>query len=481
MKIVTLQNFPAVDELIERFGARHLPFVLDSSLSNDGLGTWSFFGADPFLVFEGKDGSYVERRRRSAGDGEATLNVEHSKLDRDRSAGDGEVTTSGDGLVLLRELMAKYSSTNLSGIPFVGGAVGFIAYDYGRQVELLPDLTEDDRGMPDIHFSFYDGIAALNHQTGELSLIALGLRADEDVVLAELQAIVSAEPPPAVAAVPQRDEWEWNIERADYLQAVERVRSYIASGDVYQVNLSQRAKCRYEGCPVQLYQALRAGNPAPYSALIRTDAFTVLSTSPEQLLRKQGRQIETRPIKGTRPRGATAAEDALNAEALHTSEKDRAELLMIVDLERNDLGRVAEFGSVRVEQLYHLERYARVIHQTAQVKAVLAEGNDVFDCIHALFPGGSITGAPKVRAMQVIEELESTRRGIYTGSVGYIGFDGNAELNIAIRGLHLKDGYLDYQVGGGIVWDSDPESEYQETLDKGRAIRETVDALCQKL
>ena len=171
----------------------------------------------------------------------------------------------------------------------------------------------------------------------------------------------------------------------------------------------------------------------------------------------------------------------LNAEALRTSEKDRAELLMIVDLERNDLGRVAEFGSVRVEQLYHLERYARVIHQTAQVKAVLAEGNDVFDCIHALFPGGSITGAPKVRAMEVIEELESTRRGIYTGSVGYIGFDGNAELNIAIRSLHLKDGYLDYQVGGGIVWDSVPESEYQETLDKGRAIRETVDALCQKL
>jgi para-aminobenzoate synthetase component 1 len=472
MKVVTLQDFPAVDELIERFGARHLPFVLDSSLSNDGLGTWSFFGADPFLVFEGKDGSYVER---------GTFDVEYSVLDREGSIRDGEVTTSGDGLVLLRELMAKYSSTNTSGIPFVGGAVGFIAYDYGRQVELLPDLTEDDRGMPDIHFGFYDGIAALNHHTGELSLIALGLREDEDVVLAELQAIMSAAPAQAVPAVPQRDEWEWNIERADYLQAVQRVRSYIASGDVYQVNLSQRAKCRYEGCPIQLYQALRVGNPAPYSALIRTDSFTVLSTSPEQLLRKQGRHIETRPIKGTRPRGATPEEDVLNSEALRTSEKDRAELLMIVDLERNDLGRVAEFGSVHVEQLYHLEHYARVIHQTAQVKAVLAEGNDVFDCIHALFPGGSITGAPKVRAMEVIEELESTRRGIYTGSVGYIGFDGNAELNIAIRSLQLKDGYLDYQVGGGIVWDSVPESEYQETLDKGRAIRETVDALCQKL
>ena len=266
------------------------------------------------------------------------------------------------------------------------------------------------------------------------------MRADVDVVLDGLQEMMTAAPAQAVHAGPQRDEWQWNIERADYLQAVQRVRSYIASGDVYQVNLSQRAKCRYEGCPIQLYQALRVGNPAPYSALIRTDSFTVLSTSPEQLLRKQGRHIETRPIKGTRPRGATPEEDVLNSEALRTSEKDRAELLMIVDLERNDLGRVAEFGSVHVEQLYHLEHYARVIHQTAQVKAVLAEGNDVFDCIHALFPGGSITGAPQVRAMSVIAELESTRRGLYTGSVVYIGVVGNAELHIAIRSLQAKAG-----------------------------------------
>ncbi|HAQ57993.1 MAG TPA: hypothetical protein DCR32_03100, partial [Opitutae bacterium] len=206
MKIVALQNFPAVDELIERFGARHLPFVLDSSLSNDGLGEWSFFGADPFLVFEGKDGRYVEYQ--TSGSAEPR-----------QSTTDDDATISADGLVLLRELMAKYSSANMSGIPFVGGAVGFIAYDYGRQVELLPDLTDDDRGIPDIHFGFYDGIAALNHQTGELSLIALGIRADEDVVLDELQAIVSAPPKPVIAAVPQRDEWEWNIERADYLQA----------------------------------------------------------------------------------------------------------------------------------------------------------------------------------------------------------------------------------------------------------------------
>ena len=455
-----------MDLLIERFGSRDLPFVLDSSQSNNGLGQWSFFGADPFLVFEGKDGHYVERRTCSE---RRTSNVEHRTLNVE------------DGLEALRSLMANYAVENVSEIPFIGGAVGLIAYDYSRQIEKIPVLAEDDRNLPDLHFGFYDGIAALNHETGVLSLIALGIREDAGQVIEQLRAIVDSVtnslPEPAR---PQIGEWKWNLEYTDYLSAVDRIKEYIASGDVYQVNLSQRARCRYQGCPVRLYQALRASNPAPYCALICCEAYTLFSTSPEQFLRKRGRQIETRPIKGTRPRGTTAAEDAVNAAALQDSEKDQAELLMIIDLERNDLGRIAEFGSVQVEQPYHLEHYASVIHQTAVVKALLAEGNDVFDCIRAMFPGGSITGAPKVRSMEVIEELEPTRRGVYTGSIGYIGFDGDAELNIAIRSLHLKDGYLDYQVGSGIVWDSKPEDEYQETLDKGRAIKEAIDKLCQK-
>ncbi|MEN8843535.1 MAG: aminodeoxychorismate synthase component I, partial [Lentimonas sp.] len=266
----------------------------------------------------------------------------------------------------------------------------------------------------------------------------------------------------------------------DFEAKVSRVREYIASGDIYQVNLSRRARCPFDGNALALFQALRHGNPSPYGAFIDTGDLQIISTSPEQFLRKRGRSVETRPIKGTRPRGEDAAEDARNAEALRSSEKERAELLMIVDLARNDLGRVAEFGSVRVEGLYHLEHYKRVMHQTAQVKAQLAQPHDVFDCVRALFPGGSISGAPKVRALEIIEDLEPTRRGVYCGSVGYIGFDGDAELNIAIRSLHIKDGHLDYQVGGGIVWDSDSASEYQETLDKGRAIRETLDSLCQK-
>ena len=441
MKILEIDHPPAVQDLVRRFGCQSQPFILDSSLSNDGLGEWSFFGANPFQVIAEKGG--------------------------------------GLGLTGLRERMAGFRRPGHELIPFLGGAVGFLSYDYGRQIERIPDMAVDDRDVPDLYFAFYDGIAALNHRTGKLHLIALGIRDHADVVLEELKEIVATEVD-SIETSSVRGSWEWNVSHEDFLASVGRVKDYIAQGDVYQVNLSRRARCEYQGDPMQLYAALRLGNPAPYSAFIDTGDFQLFSTSPEQFVRKRGSEVVTRPIKGTRPRGRSAEEDLRNAEALRSSVKDRAELLMIVDLERNDLGRVAEYGSVEVQQLYHLEHYARVIHQTAQVKARLAADKDVFDCIEALFPGGSITGAPKVRAMQIIEELEPTRRGVYCGSVGYIGFDGNAEMNIAIRSLHLKAGMLDYQVGGGIVWDSEPQAEYQETLDKGSAIRETIDALCQK-
>ncbi|WP_269525707.1 aminodeoxychorismate synthase component I [Coraliomargarita parva] len=434
--------------LIERFGRRPGAFVLDSAQANDGLGAWSFFGADPFE----------------------------------------QLGASGEGLDALRRRMQAYGMREFVPAddgqrpPFLGGAVGYLAYDYGRRLERIPEIARDDRQLPDMHFGLYDGIAAYHHATGRLYLVALGIRAPEAEVLQELKTI-ALQPGPDAGASAQPCEcgpWEWNLSEAGFGAAVETVRSYIASGDVYQVNLSRRGRCTFQGEPLALYCALRTGNPAPYGAYLDCPDFTVLSTSPEQFLAKRGRDLVTRPIKGTRPRGTTPVEEARWEADLRGSEKDRAELLMIVDLERNDLGRVAEFGSVCVEGLYQLERYARVIHQTAQVKARLHADKDVYDAIEALFPGGSITGAPKIRAMEIIEELEPTRRGVYCGSVGYIGFDGDAEFNIAIRSLHLKNGWLDYQVGGGIVWDSRPESEFQETVDKGRAIHETIEQLCRK-
>jgi para-aminobenzoate synthetase component 1 len=440
MRIHEINDPPPVDELVDRFGRRSLPFVLDSAQANDGLGEWSFFGSDPFAVVRGS-------------------------LDE------------------LREAMRPFVVEAHSEIPFIGGAVGYLSYDYGRRLEKIPDCTLDDRGIPDMHFGLYDGVAALDHRSGRLYLIGHSLHTEADSVIERLNSIVtapSAEPVADRTGVARRGDWSWNLSREDFCKAVQSVRAYIGSGDVYQVNLSRRARCAYEGDALDLYQALRRGNPAPYGAYLDFGAWQLISTSPEQFLQKSGSHLETRPIKGTRPRGRTPEADRAMVAELQASGKDRAELLMIVDLERNDLGRVAAFGSVQVEGLYQIEYYARVIHQTARVKARLRDDKDIYDALEALFPGGSITGAPKIRAMEIIEALEPTRRGAYCGSIGYIGFDGNAEFNIAIRSLHLKGGQLDYQVGGGIVWDSDPEAEYQETLDKARALRESIDQLCQK-
>ena len=373
-----------------------------------------------------------------------------------------------------------YEHTSLAHpvIPFTGGAVGYLSYDYGRRLEKIPALCSDDRSIPDMQFNLYDGVAALNHDSGVLYLIGHDFQVDANLVLERLRSIVE-DTRDVSCTHARRSEWVWNLSKQEFFTAVERVRDYIASGDVYQVNLSRRARCSFEGDSIELYKALRRGNPAPYGAYLGLDDWQIISTSPEQFLRKRGSSLETRPIKGTCPRGADKEADRQQEAALRDSEKDRAELLMIVDLERNDLGRVAEFGSVRVEGLYKLEHYARVIHQTARIHASLRSDKDIYDALVSLFPGGSITGAPKIRAMEIIEELEPSRRGVYCGSIGYIGFDGDAEFNIAIRSLHLKGGFLDYQVGGGIVWDSLPEAEYQETIDKACAMRESIDQLCQ--
>ena len=351
-----------------------------------------------------------------------------------------------------------------------------ISYEYGRKLESIEARSVDDRGLPDLYFGIYDGIAAYHHPSQRLYLIAHHLDQSAHIKIERMQAWIQSAPSKA-AAVGQLGAWEWNMSASDFERKVEEIRAWIAGGDVYQINLSRRAQASYNGRALPLFSAIRRGNPAPYAAFLDAGDFQLISSSPEQFLQKSGQQLVTRPIKGTRPRGRNAAEDRLFARQLAESCKERAELLMIVDLERNDLGRVAEFGSVRVENLYQLEYFAQVIHQTAEVKARLAAGKDLYDCLAAMFPGGSITGAPKVRAMEIIESLEPTARGAYCGCIGYIGFNQDAEFNIAIRTLQLKSGLLDYQVGAGIVWDSNPHAEYLETEAKGRAIRETLDAL----
>jgi para-aminobenzoate synthetase component 1 len=362
-------------------------------------------------------------------------------------------------------------------VPFCGGAVGYFSYDLCHHVERLPRTARDDLDFPDLALGFYDTVVAWDNLTGRAFVCAPHLPgrppAEERVAALTARLGAPCEPLPDPSG-PLGAGLVGNFEREAYIDAVARAIEYIHAGDIFQVNLSQRFSADLRVHPWQLYRRARSGNPAPFAAYLGFPDGIVASHSPERFLRVQGREVTTRPIKGTRPRGSSPEEDARLAHELLTSEKDRAELVMIVDLERNDLGRVCSYGSVRVPELLTLESYATVHHLVSTVVGRLHDNRSLVDLLKATFPGGSITGAPKVRAMQIIDELEPTQRGVYTGSIGWIGFDGDMDLNIVIRTFLIRDGRVHWQVGGGIVADSDPTAEYEETLAKGFALKRAL-------
>ena len=455
-------------------GLHDLPhaFFLDSGLSVGGLGAWSFIGFAPFLVFTAK-GRAISTTREG-----------HTE------------THLGDPLAELQFLLRRYSpptpvpalGSNLAARsaqpPFTGGAVGFFGYELCTQLENLPRTSPDDLpGVPDLAFAFYDGVIAHEHATARTWLVANPVHPTPPAaILARLRSAIT--PPPSICHL-IRDKYPLykvrepvaNFSFETYTAAIARIKSYIATGDVYQVNLTQRFSSPLPCPPFDLYRRLRARSAAPFASYLNFGSVQIASSSPERFLRIRGRHVETRPIKGTRRRDPAPNADTHLASELLASPKDRAELLMIVDLERNDLGRVCAYGSIQVDDLWHLESHPTVHHLVANVSGTLIPGCDVIDCLRATFPGGSITGAPKIRAMQIIDELEPHRRHLYTGAIGYLGFDGDCDLNIAIRTLTCTGGRAYYSVGGGIVWDSDPAAEYQETLDKGRALHESLTAL----
>ena len=405
-------------------------FWLDSALADGRLGQASFWGADPFLILR-SHGAAIELWTRG-----------------------GTHRFSGSPFETLRELLRQHGGSGPGAA--AGGAIGYLAYELKRFVEELPQRASDDLGLPECYLCFYERAARFDPRP----LAAAGPAVPRHSPLDD------ADAPPS------------NFSREGYGDAVRRTRDYIFAGDVYQVNLSQRFQLPLEGSPFEAYLRLRSRNPAPFAAYLNLTQARVLSASPERFLRfePRSRRVQTRPIKGTRPRGRTPEEDGAMARELLESEKDRAENVMIVDLERNDLGRVAEVGSVRVSELASLETLPTVFHLTSTVEATLREDRDLVDLLLATFPGGSITGAPKIRAMQIIDELEPAARSVYTGAIGRIGFDGSMDLNIAIRTIVVKDGTAYFQAGGGIVADSDPEMEYQETLHKARALSDALTA-----
>jgi para-aminobenzoate synthetase component I len=447
--------------------------LLDSASAGSGvpdgrtLGRYSFLSADPTAVVRSK-GNVVQVLEAGAW--------------RD---------TGGDALEVARGWLREMESEAAPGLPpFQCGVAGYIGYDYGAVLERLPPTRYDDLALPDVVLGRYDWVIAWDHTAGAAWLISRGAPERRRMVrerLASVESRAARQPPgpepwprgapaPAYASDAAADlGLRSTFTHRGYLDAVAKVREYIVAGDIFQANLSQRFQAPLREQPFDLYRRLRRRNPAPFAAYLALDGVTVLSASPERFLRLDpDGQVETRPIKGTRPRGLGPMHDAALGRALAESVKDRAENVMIVDLLRNDLSRVCRPGSVRVPELFALEQHPTVHHLVSTVLGDLERGADAVDLVRAAFPGGSITGAPKVRAMEIIAELEPSRRGVYCGSIGYLSATGAMDTSIVIRTFVLRDGELYFQAGGGIVADSDPELEYRETLDKAAGLIATL-------
>jgi para-aminobenzoate synthetase component 1 len=445
----------------------HPSFLLESGKGTAAVARYSFMGCGPYAVLSGKDQTYEMRAR-----GQTT--VHH-----------------GNPWNALRVRLRTARVPNPGELPpFFGGAIVFFSYDLARQFERLPRLALDDLDFPDLECLFVDQVAALDHHTQMLHLMFTPplerfQQESRDKLyregcdrLAEWEARLtvssdSEERSHPIAPFTIRPGQSQDC----YMDRVRQCQAFIRAGDIYQANLSHRFAMEWiqsgfssRRLAGDLYQRLRAVNPSPFSALLTMDRFSLVGCSPERLIRLTGRRADTRPIAGTRPRGMNAADDRRLTEELLTNTKERAEHLMLVDLERNDLGRVCRYGSVQTNELMTIERYSHVSHIVSNVSGELRDGVDGLDLIEAVFPGGTITGVPKIRCMEIIEQLEPVRRGPYTGSLGYISSNGDMDLNIIIRTLVMTDtaGYL--QVGAGIVADSEPLREYEETLFKAEAV-----------
>jgi len=448
-------------EAFELFHREINSFFLDSGMDPQRLGRYSFIGTDPFLVMSSR--------------GNQVTLIKQGKTE----------IKEGNPFDILGKLLDTYRLDSLpSPIPFWGGAVGYLSYDLCHFIERLPTTAIDDLQLPESYFGFYDTVVVFDNLENKTYIASTGfpeltesqrlerarLRLDE--MRSRLSSTISNTPEVDSENTGKTTEavLKSNFTPEGYMEAVNKVREYVAAGDVFQVNISQRFETDLTVTPYELYRRLRQLNPAPFASYLNFDGTTIVSASPERFLRVDGDWVETRPIKGTRPRGKDTTEDAMLAQELLDSIKDRAENVMIVDLERNDLGRVCQYGTVKVTELAILETFPTVFHLTSTVIGKLCPDKNRIDLLKASFPGGSITGAPKVRAMEIIDELEPTRRSVYTGAIGYLGFGRNLDLNIVIRTFIIKNNKANFQVGGGIIYDSDAEAEYQETLDKAKAL-----------
>ncbi len=416
--------------------------LLDSSKEDKTLSKFSFIGLNPFMTLEAKGNAcFID-----------------------------DMEVIGEPFEVLEKLIEKYkiSEELYSHIPFISGAIGYISYDTGRILEELPNSSLEDFNISDIKFIFYNNIIIFDLHNNKQYISSLNGRDEEiDLIINRIKSTVHIE---EYKVEEKRSNFISNFNKSEYKSAITKMKNYIASGDIYIANMTQRFYTESNEDSFEIYKKLRSINKAPFSAFMNFKDFQVISSSPERFLQVNNKKVVTRPIKGTRPRGKTKEEDHKNSLELLNSEKDKAELLMVVDLERNDLSKVCKPHSVKVTELFKLETYATVFHLVSTVEGELKDEVSAVKCIKECFPGGSITGTPKIRAMEIIEELEALKRNIYTGSIGYFDFRGNADFNIAIRTIIKKDNKAYFGVGGGITYDSNEEAEYNETLDKAKAL-----------
>ena len=440
-------------------------YLLESVEGGEKWGRYSFLGTDAGVVFKVHGDKVIIEEK-------------------------GKITTrehKGNPLNLLRDLLNRYKPVPVPGLPrFYGGAVGYLGYEMVRYFEKLPPSPPDDLNLDEAVFVVSDSMMIFDNVRHTIKVVACAYTEGTDSLeesygasCRKIEAMIEtiaavASHKTTVSAVGSEVNFESNMTEDQYKAAIEKAKEYIVAGDIIQVVLSQRFQtdCLYN--PIDLYRALRFVNPSPYLFFLKLDDLTLIGSSPEVMVRKEEATVELRPIAGTRRRGKTEQEDRALSDELLSDEKERAEHVMLVDLGRNDLGRVAQTGSVQVNQYMVVEKYSHVMHLVSNVRAQLAKGKDAFDVLAATFPAGTLTGAPKVRAMEIISELEKVKRGPYGGAVGYFSFSGNMDLCITIRTMVLKNGKIYVQAGAGIVYDSIPESEHQESLNKARGMQQAV-------
>ncbi len=405
-----------------------------------------------------------------------------------RSGSDSVLRTDENPFIVIQEIYKRLSADPFSGsCPFFAGGMGYLGYRLRKYSETVPCKSEQENGLPDLLWLFHRWYLVYDHFTSTFSVTGVNYQKPDsspppfrESMQLQMECfadrLIKVEAPGETSPVSSAS-FQSNFTREQYCRAVEKAKEYIGAGDIYQVNLSQRFQTRFDGNAYELFRVLFSLNPSPFSAFMQCGEFQIVCSSPERFLYRQGDRVETRPIKGTRPRGKNSEEENRILEELLGSEKDRAELLMIVDLLRNDLGKVCNTGSVTVEEPRRIERYENVFHSLAIISGKVSSSIHPLDCLVACFPGGSVTGCPKIRAMEIIDEIETVPRGLYTGSLGYIGFDNSMDLNILIRTAVVQGNRLSFHVGGAIVADSDPGEEFEETLYKGASLMKSLRVL----